>query len=71
MLSVKDNGIGFDERYHDQIFLIFQRLHRGEQYRGTGIGLALARKAAQRMGGRLWAQSKPGAGAAFFLELPL
>jgi PAS domain S-box-containing protein len=71
LLSVKDNGIGFDERYHDQIFLIFQRLHREEQYRGTGIGLALARKAAQRMGGRLWAQSKPGAGAAFFLELPL
>lgn len=71
LLWVKDNGIGFDERYHDQIFLIFQRLHRGEQYRGTGIGLALARKAAQRMGGRLWARSKPGAGASFFLELPL
>jgi signal transduction histidine kinase len=71
LIWVKDNGIGFDERYHDQIFLIFQRLHRGEQYRGTGIGLALARKAAQRMSGRLWARSKPGAGASFFLELPL
>jgi PAS domain S-box-containing protein len=70
LLWVKDNGIGFDERYHDQIFLLFQRLHRGEQYRGTGIGLALARKAAQRMNGKLWARSTPGEGAVFFLELP-
>lgn len=70
LIWVKDNGIGFDERYHDQIFLIFQRLHRAAQYRGTGIGLALARKAAQRMNGRLWARSAPGEGATFFLELP-
>ncbi|MGH8176500.1 MAG: sensor histidine kinase [Steroidobacter sp.] len=70
ILRVKDNGIGFEQRYHDQIFLIFQRLHRGDKYRGTGIGLALARKAAQRMDGRLWAESAPGQGATFFLELP-
>ena len=70
ILSVQDNGIGFDMAYHDRIFEIFQRLHRAEEYAGTGIGLALVRKAMQRMGGRVWAESAPGAGATFFLELP-
>jgi signal transduction histidine kinase len=69
-LWVRDNGIGFDMAYHDRIFEIFQRLHRQEEYPGTGIGLALVRKAAQRMGGRVWAESSPGAGATFLLELP-
>jgi len=68
---VRDNGVGFDQAYHDQIFRIFQRLHRVEEYEGTGIGLALARKAAQRMRGHLWAQSSSGKGATFYLELPL
>lgn len=68
---VRDNGVGFDQAYHDQIFRIFQRLHRIEEYEGTGIGLALARKAAQRMRGQLWAESSLGKGAAFYLELPL
>jgi PAS domain S-box-containing protein len=71
VLWVKDNGIGFDQGYHDQIFEIFQRLHRAEEYDGTGIGLALARKATQRMRGRIWAESRLGSGATFFLELPL
>ena len=70
VLWVRDNGIGFDMQYHDRIFEIFQRLHRQEEYPGTGIGLALVRKAMQRMGGRVWAESSPGAGATFFLELP-
>lgn len=70
ILSVRDNGIGFDMAYHDRIFEIFQRLHRAEEYPGTGIGLALVRKAMQRMGGRVWAESAPGAGATFYLELP-
>lgn len=70
-LWVKDNGVGFDQTYHDQIFRIFQRLHGVDEYEGTGIGLALARKAAQRMRGQLWAESTPGKGAAFYLELPL
>jgi len=68
---VRDNGVGFDQAYHDQIFRIFQRLHRIEEYEGTGIGLALARKAAQRMRGQLWAESSVGKGATFYLELPL
>ncbi|MBC7939981.1 MAG: PAS domain S-box protein [Chitinophagaceae bacterium] len=69
VLSVQDNGSGFDMRFHDRIFEIFQRLHRVEEYPGTGIGLALVRKAAERMGGRIWADSAPDAGATFHLEL--
>jgi PAS domain S-box-containing protein len=67
---VKDNGIGFDMKFHDRIFDIFQRLHRVEEYPGTGIGLAIVRKAMERMGGRAWAESSPGEGATFYLELP-
>jgi PAS domain S-box-containing protein len=71
ILWVRDNGIGFDMKFHDRIFEIFQRLQRAEDYPGTGVGLALVRKAMQRMGGRAWAESAPGEGATFFLEIPL
>lgn len=67
---VKDNGVGFDMKYHDRIFNIFQRLNPGEEYPGTGIGLAIVRKAMERMGGRAWAESQPGQGATFYLEIP-
>jgi signal transduction histidine kinase len=70
LLSVTDNGIGFDMQYHDHIFKLFQRLHRDDQYPGTGIGLALVRKAIERLGGRVWAQSKVGEGSTFTIELP-
>lgn len=70
LLAIEDNGIGFDMQYHDHIFKVFQRLHRDDQYPGTGIGLALVRKAIERMGGRVWADSRLGAGATFFIELP-
>jgi len=70
ILWVRDNGIGFDMQYHDRIFDIFQRLHRIEDYSGTGIGLAIVRIAMERMGGRAWAESAPGAGATFYLEIP-
>ncbi|MBN2348689.1 MAG: PAS domain S-box protein [Bacteroidales bacterium] len=66
---VRDNGIGFDMKYHNRIFEIFQRLHRTEDYPGTGIGLAMVSKAMQRMGGRVWATSKPGIGSTFNLEI--
>ncbi|MET0534829.1 MAG: ATP-binding protein [Steroidobacter sp.] len=69
LLSVTDNGIGFDMQYHDHIFKLFQRLHRDDQYPGTGIGLALVRKAIERLGGRVWAQSKMGEGSTFTIEL--
>ncbi len=69
LLWVRDNGPGFDMQFHDRIFQIFQRLNRAEEFEGTGIGLALVRKAVQRMDGRVWAQSAPGQGATFFLEI--
>ena len=69
-LTVHDNGIGFDMKFHDRIFSIFQRLHRAEDYPGTGIGLAIVRKAMERMGGRVWADSRAGEGATFPLQLP-
>lgn len=67
---VKDNGIGFDMKYHQRIFEIFQRLHRAEDFPGTGIGLAMVNKAMQRMNGRVWAESKPEVGSVFYLEIP-
>lgn len=67
---VRDNGVGFDMKYYDRIFGIFQRLHRAEDYAGTGVGLALVAKAVDRMGGRVWAESTPGQGAVFYLEFP-
>jgi len=70
VLWVRDNGIGFDMKHHDQIFNIFQRLNVTHDYPGTGIGLAIVRKAMERMGGRAWAESKPGHGATFYLEIP-
>ena len=69
-ISVKDNGIGFDAKYQGRIFGIFQRLHRIEEYPGTGVGLALVQKAVQRMGGTVRAESEPGSGAVFCVEIP-
>jgi PAS domain S-box-containing protein len=69
-LWVSDNGVGFDMLYHDWIFEIFHRVHRMEDYPGTGVGLALVRKAMERMGGRAWAESVVGQGATFYLEIP-
>ncbi len=68
-LWVRDNGLGFDMKYHDRIFEIFQRLHRLEDYPGTGVGLAIVRKAMERMGGRAWAESGVGQGSTFYLEI--
>lgn len=70
-LCVKDNGIGFDEKYLDKIFAVFQRLHGRGVYEGTGIGLAICRKIAERHGGAITARSKPGEGATFFVMLPI
>lgn len=69
IIAVKDNGVGFDMKYHDRIFEIFQRLHRAEDFPGTGIGLAMVAKAAQRMGAKTRAESIPGKGSTFFIEI--
>ena len=70
MIAVADGGIGFDMKHHDCIFGIFERLHRTEEYPGTGVGLAIVRKVAERHGGRAWAQSTIGSGSTFFLAIP-
>jgi two-component system, LuxR family, sensor kinase FixL len=69
-LTVADNGIGFDEKYLDRIFAVFQRLHGRQEYEGTGIGLAVCRRIVDRHGGTITARSKPGEGATFIFTLP-
>lgn len=71
LLRIEDNGIGFDEKYTDRIFTVFQRLHGKERYEGTGIGLAVVRKIVERHNGTIIAQSSPGQGATFLVTLPL
>lgn len=70
-LEIRDNGLGFDEKYLDRIFAVFQRLHNREVYKGTGIGLAVCRKIVERHGGTITARSKPGKGSTFIITLPL
>jgi PAS domain S-box-containing protein len=70
-IIVEDNGIGFDEKYLDRIFNVFQRLHGRSEYEGTGIGLAICRKIVERHNGSIWAQSTPGQGSRFIVTLPI
>ena len=67
---VKDNGLGIEEKYHEDIFALFRRLHSRKEFKGTGAGLTIAKKIVESHGGRIWLQSSPGRGSTFFVSLP-
>lgn len=70
LVEVSDNGLGFNMEFKDRIFRVFQRLYTLEEYPGTGIGLAIAKKIVEKHGGKIWPESTPGVGTTFYLTLP-
>jgi light-regulated signal transduction histidine kinase (bacteriophytochrome) len=71
VFAVGDNGIGMEKQHLERIFTIFQRLHRRQQYNGSGVGLAISQRIIQEHGGKIWAISNPGRGSTFYFTIPI